>query len=129
MYVLLHNGYFVGKLDSGLGFVKDPASAMEFSTVEEAREHMNTTFISEAYVLRVEPIFSDHMTVDEAAKARGLKVFDVALPQEWVDAMNQRGMDVRGHFVWCYDGPGIFGYPHPITYEGEVMAGVVASSI
>lgn len=75
------------------------------------------------------PLFqADSMTVDEAAKAAGLTSYDCALPQSWVDACYNRGLDVRGHFVWCYD-DSLMGYPHPITPEGIVMAGKLAAQI
>ena len=124
MYVLYHNGGFV--CDEGLAGT--PEKAATFQTLIEAHEHAKVNSLYPAYVMRVENI-GDGSSVYEAAKARGLQTFDTALPQAWVDKMHKRGMDVRGHFVWCYDGPGIFGYPHPITHEGEVMAGTAASSI
>lgn len=61
------------------------------------------------------------MTVKEAAEARGLKDYDCALPQPWVDWQKERGYEVRGHFVWCYDKEPRFGEPAPITDEGFRM--------
>lgn len=60
-------------------------------------------------------------TVEEAAKERGLKLFDTALPQAFVDNVRDTfGMDVRGNFVWAYD-KGIFGISAPITPEGDAI--------
>lgn len=52
--------------------------------------------------------------------------FDSALPQAWVDAMQDRGFDVRGHFVTLYPKEGI-SYMAPITRQGITMAATVAS--
>jgi len=54
--------------------------------------------------------------------------FDTALPQDWVDAMRERGFDVRGHFVSLYP-DGMFCYMAPITDRGIRMAAIVASNI
>jgi len=43
--------------------------------------------------------------------------FDCALPQPWVDHFDARGMDVRPHFVWAYEGS-LLGYPLPVTIQG-----------
>lgn len=56
----------------------------------------------------------------QAADYRGIKTFDVALPQAWVDRMwRECGVDVVPHFVCSYDGPNIFGEPAPVTPEGD----------
>ena len=54
--------------------------------------------------------------------------FDTALPQQWVDAMSERGFDVRGHFVTLYPKDSV-AYMAPITTEGIRMAAIVASNI
>ena len=42
-------------------------------------------------------------TVNQAAEERYPgKTFDTALPQQWVDAMSERGFDVRRNFVTLY---------------------------
>lgn len=63
------------------------------------------------------------MLIDKSdlARSMGLKVFDCALPQAWVDLQDERGFDVRPHFVWCYDFKTIFGEPFPVTEEGKEM--------
>ena len=63
--------------------------------------------------------YGDILTVDEAAKQRGYKVYDCALPQPWVDAQITAGFDPRAHFVWCYDECKIFGEAAAITAEGD----------
>ena len=68
-----------------------------------------------------EMIYENILTVDEAAKQRGYKVYDCALPQPWVDAVNKAGFDPRAHFVWLYDESKIFGSPAPITEEGDKL--------
>jgi hypothetical protein len=47
-------------------------------------------------------------------------IFDTTLPQWWVDSYTE--IDVRPHFVWGYPERSIFGYPVPITEEGERIA-------
>ena len=66
-------------------------------------------------------IYENILTVDEAAKQRGYEVYDCALPQPWVDAMNEEGFDPRAHFVWLYDENNTFGSPAPITAEGDKL--------
>lgn len=44
------------------------------------------------------------MTRGEAAEQRYAgQNYDHALPQGWVDACCEKGMDPRGHFVWLFD--------------------------
>ncbi len=69
-------------------------------------------------------------TVEACAEREGLRSYDTALPQAWVDNMASRGFgDVRGHFVWSYDSGNIFGCPYPITLDGRRMAGMAAGTI
>ena len=65
------------------------------------------------------------MTRGEAAKARydGL-TYDHALPQGWVDACCDKGLDPRGHFVWLYDD--YVGRPAPITDDGDRIVSLLA---
>jgi hypothetical protein len=59
-------------------------------------------------------------SVDEAAKALGLRSYDTALPQDWVDEFEARTeTSPLGHFVWSYDGAGIFGRPVALDLEAE----------
>jgi hypothetical protein len=68
-------------------------------------------------------------TVNQAAEERYPGVtFDTALPQQWVDAMSERGFDVRGHFITLYPKDSV-AYMAPITTEGIRMAAIVASNI
>ena len=59
------------------------------------------------------------LTVDQAAIQREYGVYDLALPQQWVDEQMTAGFDPRAHFVWCYDECKIFGEPAPVTEEGD----------
>jgi len=67
-------------------------------------------------------------TKDEVAKSKGLKVFDNALPQPWVDRMAERGFDVVPHFVWSYDEYPLGGVPYPITARGLLILGLLATA-
>jgi len=56
------------------------------------------------------------------------KTFDTALPQEWVNRMQARGFDPRGHFVTLYPGgSAMASYMAPVTQEGIEMAAMVAT--
>ena len=75
-------------------------------------------------VAKIEP----GMTVGEAAKANGITTFDTALPQSWVNDVEQVtgiypvGGEFEGEpvwFVWSYDGAKNWGNPAPLT-EGAV---------
>ena len=46
-----------------------------------------------------------------------LKVFDYALPQQWVDECGKRDFDPRGCAVWSYDNKSILGHPFFLTWE------------
>lgn len=48
--------------------------------------------------------------------------FDCALPQGWVDQVNQQVSNVVGHFVWLYPKGNLFGIPAPVTELGDVIA-------
>ena len=54
--------------------------------------------------------------------------FDTALPQDWVNAMRERGLDVRGNFVTLYPFVGV-PYMARITDQGIRIAAVVASTV
>ena len=63
-------------------------------------------------------------TVGERAKELGLKSYDTALPQEWVDDVyRETGVYPAGMFVWCYDDARVWGAPVPLTEESvELLA-------
>jgi hypothetical protein len=64
-------------------------------------------------------------TRGEAAEARYAgQTYDHALPDGWVDACKERGLDPVGHFVWLYDD--WVGRPAPITDEGERILSLLA---
>jgi hypothetical protein len=82
------------------------------------------------------------VTKDEAAKKLGLKVYDLALPQQWLDdaCLNLRfAASVRcgripkdslyEHIltgtVWCYDNS-LFGYPHALTEQALELLQILA---
>lgn len=48
--------------------------------------------------------------------------FDCALPQQWVDEMQAKGVNVLPHFVWLYPRGDIFGRPAPIDGVGDDIA-------
>jgi hypothetical protein len=68
------------------------------------------------------------MTKTQAADHLGVKIYDVTLPQQWLDEIAGRlsslAVDDRGHIydillssiVWSYD-HFLFGYPHPLTIK------------
>ena len=62
----------------------------------------------------------NYPTVTDQAKAMGYKTFDCALPLDFVrDFEEKTGIIPVGRIVYRYDG-NVFGYPAPITREGEV---------
>ena len=65
----------------------------------------------------------EYQTVDERAQELGLKSYDTALPQPWVDNARAFGLEVLGSFVWGYDTAGVFGGPVALTLEAESMLG------
>lgn len=70
----------------------------------------------------------NRMTKDRAAKELGLKTYDTALPQQWLDnateklsslSVNDKGelYDILlSSIVWSYDNSKIFGQPAPLTF-------------
>jgi len=71
------------------------------------------------------------MNKNEAAKAAGLRVYDVALPQHWIDETASRisnmlyisydtaYVTLLAGVVWCYDDNKIFGAPVAVTEAAE----------
>lgn len=59
------------------------------------------------------------MNIDDRAKELGLKNYDTALPQEWLDGIiRETKISPYGHFVWCYDQSRIFGEAIPLDDIG-----------
>ena len=66
-------------------------------------------------------------TKDEAAKLLGIKVYDTALPQPWLDEVSRHLVPITkdentyytllSSIVWCYDNNSFSGYPHPLTLK------------
>lgn len=57
------------------------------------------------------------------------QTFDAALPQPWVDALCDRGLDPRSHFVWLYP-TGLFcGRAAPVTQRGIEIAATILSFV
>jgi hypothetical protein len=88
----------------------------------------------ERYVLRVS------LSVTDAAKLRGIVIFDTALPQDWVDEVRRAtGICPVGHVVWRYDLPSppgvtfparsIAGYPAAVTPQGDSTLSLWASAV
>ena len=66
-------------------------------------------------------------TVREAADQRYAgKTWDTSLPEGWVQACRERGLEPVGHFVWLYENA--WGLPAPITDEGDRICRVLAST-
>ncbi len=93
-------------------------------------------YVTDDYVLKycrehkVKPLdlaeYSDTRSVSAAAKMMGYKVFDTALPINWVRKVQQEyGINPVGKVVWCYDAPETYGHPAPITREGEVLCKIL----
>jgi hypothetical protein len=61
--------------------------------------------------------------VDELAKEAGLKVYDTALPNDWVDDVHRDTgfWPQRYGFVWCYDNARIGGLPYPLTDAAKIL--------
>lgn len=87
----------------------------------------------------VDSALGQPQNVRDAAEALGLRTYDTALPQPWVDRVRDTVSylwtdDLRGpvgHVVWSYDSavPGksnIGGYPVAITPEGRAILGALA---
>jgi hypothetical protein len=68
----------------------------------------------------------------ESAEARGIKVFDTALPQPWCDQtrkiLGDAHLWLSGNIVWSYDEARIWGEPKAVTRMGdEIMVRVNAA--
>ena len=72
---------------------------------------------------------NSHPTKDTAARLCGLKTYDNALPQQWLDSVVDTLMPIAAKesvniydllvssIVWSYDQAKIFGAPHPLTLK------------
>jgi len=61
------------------------------------------------------------MTKQEAMVELGIdeSKIDYALPEKFVDEMRNYLESPLGHFVWSYEENSIFGFPRPLTTEGN----------
>lgn len=60
-------------------------------------------------------------TKHELAEMLGLEVYDVALPQGYVNEFfDKTGVHIHQHAVWCYDEVRIWGEAVAVTREGEI---------
>lgn len=118
--------YHVSYLDDNGGTVI--SRAMDF---DEAIKYKGTIAYSRKPAILMDmKVGSEHpRTKGDLARQMGLKTFDFALPQNWVNRANERGFDVVPHFVWSYDDAPIGGVPMPLTKEGWRMLQVMAMHI
>lgn len=69
----------------------------------------------------------------ELGEALGLDTFDTAVPQLWLDRVQELTGEYSLGFVWCYDPilidgvtrPNIFGFPVPVTPEAEAIYAIL----
>lgn len=67
-------------------------------------------------------MFDAPVSVDDLAKAKGLKSYDTAIPQEWWDRFHAKtGEAPNGIIVWGYDNASVFGKPVALTDRGEYL--------
>jgi hypothetical protein len=73
---------------------------------------------------------TDRPTKDVAARLCGLKTYDNALPQPWVDSAAESLAHTAikdvydllvSSIVWSYDQAKIFGAPHPLTLKAWAL--------
>lgn len=68
--------------------------------------------------------------VEDAAERLGIRSFDTALPQGWVDEVRRRtGFSMPGSAVWSYDNPGAFGKPAMLTLQAEEALSAYLASL
>jgi len=61
------------------------------------------------------------ITTDTLARARGIKVFDTAIPQGWAEFVHDTlGQWPQGHIVWSYDGNS-YGLPAAVDKQGDEL--------
>ncbi len=68
------------------------------------------------------------LTKAQAAELLGIKTYDTALPQPWLEEI-AKNLSITSHSksevydtilnstVWAYDHKNLFGYPHPLTVK------------
>ena len=71
------------------------------------------------------------MTKDQAAKAAGLVVYDVAVPQQWIETTARHIVNrlyisydtayvtLLSGVVWCYDRDKVFCHPIAVTEDAK----------
>jgi hypothetical protein len=61
--------------------------------------------------------------INALAKAKGLQVYDTALPLGWYnDVYVRTGLWPQNYgFVWCYDKFKVWGAPTPLTPQAKVL--------
>ena len=115
-------------------FMKEVNSCRNERLLEGSHSNINNylvpDFLIKKYIpaeyiehLKPQDVFDKRLPTGQAAELLGLKNYDVALPQDWVDEfIKMVGKSPLGHFVWAYDkdcprGGG----PKAVTREGLVM--------
>lgn len=98
----------------------DDLHALKDVTVHAFNEARNRAYV------RTHP---ETVSMRDRATAQGLKSYDSALPQHWVDHVTSlMGIDhyPAGHIVWCYD-DSLMGYPVALDTMGRKILGMLAS--
>ena len=73
-------------------------------------------------------------TIDDLARMAGIRVYDTALMQSWVDHVWNYTKEVTGKniyptgFVWGYDDSTIFGEPIPLTEEARQLMKLISAT-
>lgn len=66
-------------------------------------------------------LFREVANKQDLAESMGLKSFDTALPQDWVDEAFDLGLDPRPSVVWSYDHHMVFGQPVGVDAIGKII--------
>lgn len=104
-------------------FVVIPAYLLKSHISDSSADYIGN---APEYQLKPEDFaYYSRTNMDQAAEIMGIKKYDVALPQNWVDNVCRlTGKNPCGHVVWSYDGEGssnCFGKPVGITREGKLL--------
>ena len=64
-----------------------------------------------------------NIDINALAKEAGLKTYDTALPLQWYEDVHEKTGFWPQHygFVWCYDGPSVWGRPYPLTEAANIL--------